>query len=406
MKKNKCFGFMAMVLLGLFTASGLAAQTTIQQTYYVNATTGNDDNNGRREETPFKTLEKAIESAKMGVVRTITIIGSVNGDGFRIERTGSDEITITGKPNANETEKARIINGLVIGDLYDTSTGVNIRFSHITIEGSPLDGYVNTSGTGIILFKAKVTLGLDAVIQNCANSGILGNTEGRITSSVILTDNAIIRDCVSYGIYGVNSVIMTGNSSIINTSRGRGMSWGDLTMSGNSKISGNKGGGISAGTVTISENAEVSNNNIPRSPGNMGIGGGIRANNLVMRGGRIINNVARDYGGGVYSSKVEITGGEISGNQAERGGGVYIDDNCTMSGGVISGNKAEYGAGVYYGSDARSFNQSGGRITGNEAEFVGGGIYISFNRQTYTNTGGTVDGNTAGDGVGNDVFNR
>ena len=406
MKKNKCFGFIAMVLLGLFTAPGLVAQTTIQQTYYVNATTGNDANNGRREEAPFKTMQKAIESAGMGVVRTITIIGSVNG--FRIEGTGSNEITITGKPNATEAEKAKI-NGRV-----DISQNTVVKFIYLTIE--------NPGGNGISS-EGKVTLGRNAVIQNCLGYGVsVGiNYQGQ-QEQIVLTENAVITGCKESGVRSDGgSVIMTDDSSITNNQIGI-RSYDErfsLTMSGNAKISYNQNSGVKSddnntpvGTVTISGNTEISYNTTVsatrdsnRSPIR---GGGVYVRNFVMNGGKIINNTASENGGGVYCNNAKITGGEISGNQAEKGGGVYIssawDRSSTITGGVITKNKADYGAGIFVES-RHSLAISRANINLNEAEFVGGGLYLESGA-TYTASSGIITRNTAGDGVGHDVFNQ
>jgi len=394
MKKDKCFGFIAMVLLGLFTAPGLVAQTTIQQTYYVNAATGNDANNGRREETPFKTMQKAIESARMGVVKTITIIGSV--DEFRIEGTGSNEITITGKPDANETEKAKINGRVYINE------GIVVKFTYVTIE--------NPSGSGIYC-EGKVTLGRNAVIQNCSVGVSLRREQ------LVMTDNALITGChngVEQNYLVEVYLIMIDDSSITNNQTGirSGNSDFSLTMSGNAKISYNQNrgvnceSGIPTGTVVISGNAEISNNTTAA-----GDGGGVYAQNFVMNGGRIINNTASKNGGGVYCTNAKITGGEISGNQAERGGGIYIRHDVYYSppttditGGVITKNKADYGAGIFV-TNRHSLTISGGSITGNEAEFVGGGLYLESGA-TYTASSGIITRNIAGDGVGHDVFNQ
>jgi hypothetical protein len=322
-------------------------------------------------------MAKALEAAKMGVVKTITIIGPIGE--FRVAGTGPDEILITGKPDAGAAEKA-VINGKV-------TVWTPVKFTYVTIENP--DGY----GIDIDASSFKVTLGRNTVIQNCG-SGVGGR------GTVVLTDNAVITRCKRNGIWGERdiTVIMADDSSITHNNIGISI-YEDCTLSGNAKISNNRAGGIVASTVTISENAEISNNTTNES------GGGIRVSKLVMNGGRIINNAAKKYGGGVYCDTIEMTGGEISGNQAPRGGGIYCrQGNNVISGGAISGNKAEYGAGVFVKNNA-SFTLSGGNITGNEAEFVGGGIYVDSGVK-YTTTGGSVTGNTAGDDVGHDVFTK
>lgn len=390
------FTLVTLMLMGSLAVANLEAQTTIRQSYYVNAAAGDDSNNGRSEGAAFKTMQKAIDSAKMGVVKTITIIGTVGG--FPISGTGQDEITITGKPDASEREKARINGGVSVG-----RGGTVVKFMYVTIENPSREDYacgISTDG--------KVTLGRNTVIQNCRTG--ISYIESS-SSSLILTDNAVIIGCQDVGVSGV-SVIMTDDSSITNNGIGIRNS-SPITMSGNARISNNRNGGVKCdnngtpfGTLTISENAEISNNtSLTRRNYDREIwGGGVYIGKLVMNGGKIINNTAAKQGGGVFCVSAEITGGEISGNKAERGGGIYFSGTSTISGGAISGNRAEYGAGIFVPNRA-SLTQSGGSITGNQAEFVGGGIYAE-NGARYTSTGGTVTGNTAGDGVGNDVFNQ
>jgi predicted outer membrane repeat protein len=362
-------------------------------------------------------MEKALEMAKMGVVKTITVIGAIGG--FSADSLGNDEILITGKPDASQAEKAKI-NGEVNVERS------NISFAYITIE--------NQGGDGIYSgYYSKITLGQDAVVQNCERGVGYG-------PELLLTHNAMITGCTEDGVNTSSaSVTMTDDSSITNCG-GYGIRAGSrgVLLSGNAKISGNKRGGVRdggrgyGGTLTLSDNAEISNNTNTDDYSEAG-GGGVRVVKLVMNGGRIINNTAKSNGGGVYiedememngglisnntatgqgggvyvGSRVEtlkITGGEISGNRAERGGGVYAYRSTSVSGGTISGNKAEYGAGVYVRTYS-SFTLTGGSISGNEAEFVGGGVYVESDSK-YTATGGTVENNTAGDGVGNDVFNQ
>ncbi|MBP1535364.1 MAG: leucine-rich repeat protein [Ruminococcus sp.] len=91
----------------------------------------------------------------------------------------------------------------------------------------------------------------------------------------------------------------------------------------------------------------------------------------------------------------KITGGSNSGD----GGGVIVDYNgsFTMTGGSISGNSAgflyadlHFGGGVFVNG---TFVMAGGSISGNEAH-IGGGVFVGDNG-TFTMTGGTISGNRA-----------
>ncbi|MDR0303129.1 MAG: hypothetical protein LBI04_12560 [Treponema sp.] len=109
---------------------------------------------------------------------------------------------------------------------------------------------------------------------------------------------------------------------------------------------------------------------------------------LIMRDGSKITgntNTTTVYGSGVYleNGTLEMDGGTISGNTALRGGGVYVDGN--------------------YGK----FNMKDGIISGNTAWQGGGGVFIyqQPNSPSFTKTGGTIYGYTAGDTNSNVVEN-
>jgi predicted outer membrane repeat protein len=360
------------------------AQTAAPRSYYVRAN-GDDNNNGRSEDAPFKTLAKAVDAAKAGVIKQVTVLGKI--EGARFENTGNDEILITGKLDATAEEKAEITSYIRIGN-------AKIRFTHVSFS------------RGFSIESGNVTLG----------AGTLASEQIEIRSSTLaMTDDATVSGGIVSASYR-NTINMSGNARIINSTQASGVSSGydlTLTMSDNAEISGNitrdSGGGVWASeplTLTMSGNARIINNTASEN------GGGIYA-----RGGTITlsdnahisgNTAGKDGGGIYYGGTLTINGGEISGNTAKNGGGVFYFSyrpgfKATMTGGTITGNKAEYGAGVYVEKDA-AFTFNGGTITGNEAEFVGGGVYAQSG-STYTAGGGTVTDNTAGDGGAN-VFRQ
>ena len=163
---------------------------------------------------------------------------------------------------------------------------------------------------------------------------------------------------------------------------------------------------------------------------------------LTMKPGAVIeNNYATDaqYGGAVFlanESVFEMEGGEIKNNTANRGGGIaLIGSEMTMSGGTISGNAAKstqattpgiYGGAIYIsdyeeqsglpGENAIhpyevSFTMTGGTISGNSAEEVGGAI-LSFPqgyRESFSQDitidiqNGTITDNTAASSNGGGI---
>jgi hypothetical protein len=367
-------------LLALLVCMSGAAAHAQARSYYVRAN-GDDNNNGRSEDAPLKTLEKAAAMAKMGVIKTITVIGPI-GEGAKISDTGSDEILITGKQNAGDAEKAVIKGGVRLDD-------TKVRFTHIRLESELSANGTVTLGEGVVVtggISNRGTLTMTGNAQITGGTGESGINNGeyyRGGGATIMSGNARITGC-SVGVKG-GTLTMSDNAEI-SGNKGMGVTAGTVTLSGNAKISGNEGVGVYAGIVTLSDNAEISGNK----------GGGV---SLV------------SYWGYRDRAKLTISGNaSITGNTAKKGGGVvYVIESggqggdIVMEGGTISGNKAEYGAGVYVLKGC-SFTQKGGTITGNEAEFVGGGVYAESGG-TYTAQGGTVTGNKAGDG-GENVFRQ
>jgi hypothetical protein len=193
MNINKKFitGILAITLaclLGTEQAFGQAAS----RSYYVRAD-GNDSNNGRSEKTPFKTLKKAVEMAAVGAVRTITVIGTV--DGCRISGAGTQKILITGKPDASGAEKALISIEIVA---YGPS---KVKFTHVQS--------TNKKGRGLSIF-GEVTLGVGARITNCIlhnNNGVGGGAGVYMEEGILnMTDNAVIADNTSVGLRGTDGV--------------------------------------------------------------------------------------------------------------------------------------------------------------------------------------------------------
>jgi predicted outer membrane repeat protein len=438
-----------MCLLGTVQAFG----QTANRSYYVRADGDDSANNGRSEEAPFKTLKKAIEMSGAGAVKTITVMGTV--EGCRIENAGSSEILITGKPDASDTERALISSSVVIRN-------TKVKFTHVQI--------TNTRGRGLDLTSAIVTLGVGVRITKCSQYNNERSSYGAgvymDSGTLNMTDNAAISDNkvatrenlykingYGGGIYMKNSILNMSDNAVISgntaSSYGGGVSsngtGGQINMSGNSVISGNTaqyGGGVAFGydniidnflsgggasgsstvrQINMSGNSVISGNTAQYGGGvSFGSGGNIKGGtitgNTAKRGGGVagagkLENVEvsgnnADEGAGVYSTGelLTVTSGKITGNSAkERGGGIFAG-TCKMENVEISGNKAEYGAGYYV--EKGKLTIAGGKITGNEAKYVGGGVYLKTGATYEAGKGASVTGNKAGDGEGEDVFRQ
>jgi hypothetical protein len=356
------------------------------RSYYVRANGDDQNNNGRSETTPFKTLKRAIEVASQGAIKRITIIGTLNQtseagnsrDGvFVVTYHGKEELTITGNQNASQQQKAILsATGTKKRVIVQTGNGP-IRLEHIEISGANIDG----DGAGIFAYGEQLTLGTGTKVVN--------NNAGGNGGGLCATDGAEI--------YIEEGVEITQNSAERGGGIYLGYSWNNLTISG-CNISNNKASGFGGG-IYVDDSS----------------------NTFKIETGRITNNTAGNNGGGLYiaeNNESILANVTISGNAAKnKGGGIYMGwpwniiqsssgVNVVMKDCAISNNKAEFGAGIYF--HAGKFTLSSGNITGNKADFVGGGIYVANIRNTATNfihSGGDVSGNQAGDG-GEDIFTQ
>ena len=129
--------------------------------------------------------------------------------------------------------------------------------------------------------------------------------------------------------------------------------------------------------------AEIKNGVTITSFKNGNIGPVVSAGNLIMSGGTITGNQAKN-GGGVYIhaswGSFTMIGGTIEENTADKGGGVYSQGNFTMSGETITKNTATgHGKAVMLNYN---FHWEGGEIKDNRGNgpVVGGsGGYFQNN---------------------------
>jgi len=314
------FGF-ALLLFAALGANPAVAQTSAQAgtSYFVRAN-GNDANNGTSENTPFKTLAKAVEAASKSAVKKITVIGKLGDVSVEIKDSGETEILITGKQNPSEQEKAVISaakdkNGLrIVGKS-------NIRFEYIT--------FTDSTWSMIVIVDGPVVTFTDGVI-------VTGNSAGQGAglhikkSTVRLTGNAqIINNLADSG----GGIFIFDNSTLI--------------VEGNALIASNKAGQRNGGGLNVQDSKITIQGNV-----------------------RIIDNVAAQTGGGINlageNGSTAVIGGNviISGNKAVQGGGVVIWDDCSVTvadNARISGNTAISGGDVQLAGG--SLIRNGGTVT-------------------------------------------
>jgi hypothetical protein len=348
----------------------------LDRAYYVSSR-GYDNNEGRSEQSPFGTLEKAIEAAKKGAIKTVVILGvfaNIEADEgpwrktfYSINNAG-DEILIIGKHSGSliaSGENLQYFNPTVI------NINGNFRFANIKIYGGNT-GMIINSGANVVL-----------------DTGVIvgGNTGGG--SNWLTTPNGT-------GIVNNGNLIIQSDAKILN----------------NSTASTNSAGGITNnGTLVLKNNVIVSGNkSMQNRDGGGGNGGGILNNGiLTIQDSVIIYNNSAISGEGIYNNgTINLLRGEITDNiSTANGGGIFINSGTLLiRHGIIKSNKSEYGAGIYItrGSNT-SFTLINGRIENNNAKYVGGGIYIESNARFIQNSGEIIN-NTAGDGDGNNIFRQ
>jgi hypothetical protein len=212
-----------------------------------------------------------------------------------------------------------------------------------------------------------------------------------------------------------------------------------VTIKDTAEISGNKadqGGGIYFDGNEQSETDWSPYFALDNTDEEVGAGTHVRSSALssvVLQGQAVIKDNTAKEGGGVYVKKGSAGDRITYTRSRDRSTRItkieMLTGGFTMSGGSIRNNKADYGAGVYAedkvqykpleldpsssGTRTRqsgkapvnvpAFNFTGGSITGNAAEFVGGGVYQK-NAGAYLQGKGTLSGNTAGDGEGEDLY--
>jgi predicted outer membrane repeat protein len=457
-------GSALVMALALFALGGPAAfAQEAARSVYVSAQ-GGDENDGRSEAGAYKTLGKAFHTAAQGVVKTITVIGSVGG--CSVKDVG--EITLIGKDGGAGVNGAVTLSGnsTVRIERLSMAGGVSITGGAVVTLGKD----AKVSGKGVTVEgDSGLTLEKNAEISNCGGNGIYF-TGGLI----ILKDNAGISNCGG-GVSGSGALTMRDDAKIVrnikksswnSVSSGGGVEFkdGEFTMSGGAVIEGNSagvGGGvyIEGGNFVMRDNAAVIGNAADNNGGGVYIEGG----SFVMRdNAAVVGNAAVNGGGGgiaiyytiKFNSFTMRDDAVVARNEAgEVGGGIFIGcggrdyektfngaGDCTLQGGaVVSENKSKFGGGIYYAGAAfyyegfgfatvgRSASSSFGGVVmrdnvlikNNSASEEGGGVYanggriqeiitvssshkigIEYRRYGFVMEGGSIEGNAAGFGAG------
>ena len=408
------YGMLCLVLItaAVSTMSLIPAQSSdLSSAESVGDYTLTDGKNIIDSDGKFESIIEIINDSKEGSVFTIIVNDNdTNFPGFELNPGKGTEVTLTSSSNKpftltiTEEDKRHftVVSGtLALENIILDSSWVEERY--VIVEYLPIgDNY--------------------EMVSRSVGGGVGGGITVEESGTLVMNKGAVIKNCFATygaGVYSAGKFTINGGTIENNEAYGTGWSEGSgggvyndggtFEMNGG-KIYKNKakfGGGVynDGGTFTM-EGGEISYNEVRND------GGGVCNDDgtFVMNKGKILKNKA-GYGGGVYNWQKELimTGGEISDNTARDFGGGVCTENGTfeMSGGKIIGNKSEYsGGGVYayhnkYGAEITiQFTMTGGEISGNTAKETGGGVRILGNTIEFAMYNGVISGNTAGNNGG------
>jgi predicted outer membrane repeat protein len=334
-------------------------------------------------------------------------------------------------------------------------TGINIsRNAKVLIKDNVIITGYSGAGVGISDIGSELTIQDNVQISACKDLGMRiagGKTILKGKVAISGNGNANYDNTGGIRISGGELTIQDDVSVTGNTTKTNG---GGLYVTA-SKDRGTVENGYTHTTVLIKGNAVIANNTAKYGGGIYSTGSqenafdpddfwqmgwdGIRKQVTILRPGISVtvegNASIRDNkateGGGVYLAEGSVQSSYLADSAKGTATITQKPGGFVMTGGTISGNKADYGAGVYVASgeitipeqrgtyDRRNYNYSvqntgkqiakptfvftGGSITANAAEFVGGGIYVK-DKGAYVPGKGTATGNTAGDGEGENLY--
>ena len=317
-RKTKLLIPVLLLCLAFFSCLN-AVSAADNDTIYVNATGGDDNNNG----TSWEYAKHSIKNAT-GIVNpngTIHIADGTYTGVYNTNITIDKNMTIVG-----QSQTKTIINGEKINFIFTVNPGVTLTIQNLIL----------TNGTA-------------------ANGGAIYNNYGSLTvTNCTFTDNTATNNnggaIYNYGSLTVNNCKFTGNTA---TSGGAIYNNGGSLNANNCKFTGNTAIGFSGGGAIANEDSLTVNNCT------------FTDNKALMAGGAILNY------GSLTMNNCKFTGNTATNNY----GGAICNYGGSLSANnsTFTGNAASIGGAIYnnYGQTTIHFS----RIVGNTATNSGSGIF-------------------------------
>jgi hypothetical protein len=362
-------------------------------TYFVNASTGNDGNNGTSSGTAFKTITHALSVATntdvinvaagtynvaLGEVFPLTMVSGVTLTGTAgalttiIDATGSNERVITCSANSNST----VIQGLTITG----GSSIGNTVTNFTAHGG---GISFTGGDQTILQKNIIT-GNSAYGYNGLNPSVSGNVNGGNASGG--------------GIYVSSASPTIINNVISNNIAQGGIGWS--FNGGTSDQAHNGGSGTGGGIDAAFANAmTIANNTFYGNAANGGNGGATNSSAFATPSGGNGNAGAVSAGGSVtVFNNIFVNNSCTGGNPGSGNGGGSVG---TASNGALESSTADNLSFNLYFNNSATTNPNGGTLGTNNVMSDPG--FVSTTNYHFTNTSspayhaGTATGAPAAD---------
>jgi hypothetical protein len=372
--------YLIILLVVIITCEHIWAQETQNiRSWYVVAN-GNDENNGRSEDKAFKTLGKALSSANDGVVKKITVLGTIT-DYVSFVGSNTNEILITGKD-----ENAKICSEIII------KGEASVRFENVVFDafrdnaaGKYYCGHIVAQG------KVSVTLGKGTIFNG--NVEYCSHYDAAITiaiesNGVMEADAEISAQFYQSGVLASGTFVMKDNAKISNRN-GTGVYLdrsANFVMQNDTMISGCQTGLKTLGNniVLMKDNALIAENSNRGVYMEMAWGYSQGSSFTMQDKAAIKNNITEDNGGGIYTHNGSVTlkdNAEISGNKAKKGGGIYYTSSFEneKKGKQFDGGNwpNEKGITEYLSTNAKPhFVITGNVEIKNNTAIEGGGIYV------------------------------
>jgi subtilisin-like proprotein convertase family protein len=370
------------------------------------ATFGADNSSCGSSAAPCRHIQYAIDN-RAGPGDTIVIAPGTYIENINIVKS----LTLQGSGAAVTFVDGAGLDSVV--KIGSESAGIHVNLSGLTFQ----NGQGGTAGGGISNSNSNgvLTISNCNIIENSANYGGGIRSQGQlIMTNVVLHGNTGSQN--GGGIYSVGFTSLTGVTIYGNTAQnGGGISnAGTMTVTNSVIGSGNQagqGGGIY--NLFASAKLTLNNTTVNSNQATAGAGGGIyNQGTLIAASSTITGNQASGGGGGIYSTstgQLTLNAGSIQNNRANSssGGGLDNEGAAALNELTVMKNSAQGGGGGIYNGPSAQLTFGDGSIQANTAQTAFGGgllnlgavflsdVNVTNNEATLLGGGGIENSSTA-----------